>query len=132
MTWIQYSGSIYRICYYYVGWSTFSCTIRENSEGGDRVSGEGAWGNKRKSLQKGINHSTGKESWSWSTNIFSTGGQTAVWTEGAILVVARLIAFFVMRNMDGFNNKRGQLEKTVEQMQLGYFKSMQLVRLQMI
>ena len=34
--------------------------------------------------------------------------------------------------MDGFNNKRGQLEKTVEQMQLGYFKSMQLVRLQMI
>ena len=48
------------------------------------------------------------------------------------MVVARLIAFFVMRNMDGFNNKRGQLEKTVEQMQLGYFKSMQLVRLQMI
>ena len=37
-----------------------------------------------------------------------------------------------MRNMDGFNNKRDQLEKTVEQMQLGYFKSMQLVRLQMI
>ena len=48
------------------------------------------------------------------------------------MVVARLIAFFVMRNMDGFNNKRGQLEKTVEQMQLGYFKSMQLVRLQMM
>ena len=51
---------------------------------------------------------------------------------GVILVVVRLLAFFVMRNMDGFNNKRGQLEKTVEQMQLGYFKSMQLVRLQMI
>ena len=34
--------------------------------------------------------------------------------------------------MDGFNNKRGQLEKSVEQMQLGYFKPMQLLRLQMI
>ena len=51
---------------------------------------------------------------------------------GVILVVVRLLAFFVMRNIDGFNNKRGQLEKTVEQMQLGYFRSMQLVRLQMI
>ena len=51
---------------------------------------------------------------------------------GVILVAARLLAFFVMRIMDGFNNKRGQLEKTVEQMQLGYFKSMQLLRLQMI
>ena len=30
--------------------------------------------------------------------------------------------FLVMRNMDGFNNKRGQLEKNVEQMQLDNMK----------